>query len=414
MHSIQKLASFQGVNMMNNSRKITKKSIKFHKMAFACGIIGVVVLNIAAWLCVDFCDWYVKYIFPLWLNTYARLTSIVPVSVGEIMLVLAVVITVFGIGFFIWNMIQKNRYRTVLRYFGTVYAWIVLIVCYIMTLNCFILYHTTDFAEKYLVKREEESMVVDLSENAVMQVPNEQQCYTRQNLAVLRNFIVERCNTLALEIARDDNGDAVYNGDLIAVAKQAMIKLGEEYDLLSGFYVTPKYLTCSEFFSQQYIMGYYFPFSLEANINSVMYITNVAPTVCHELAHTKGFIYEDDANMIGFLACIRSDDPFLQYCGYLSVLNYVNNDFYDSINRDKNLYTEHIRISDLVADDNIFLTREDWQTVEKRAVIKTATVKKVSNALMETTLKLNGVEEGMQQYGEVVTQLLQYYDGELF
>ena len=173
MHSIQRLASFQGVNMMNNSRKITKKSIKFHKMAFACGIIGVVVLNIAAWLCVDFCDWYVKYIFPLWLNTYARLTSIVPVSVGEIMLVLAVVITVFGIGFFIWNMIQKNRYRTVLRYFGTVYAWIVLIVCYIMTLNCFILYHTTDFAEKYLVKREEESMVVDLSENAVMQVPND-------------------------------------------------------------------------------------------------------------------------------------------------------------------------------------------------------------------------------------------------
>ena len=46
--------------------------------------------------------------------------------------------------------------------------------------------------------------------------------YTRQNLAVLRNFIVERCNTLALEIARDDNGDAVYNGDLIAAAKQAV------------------------------------------------------------------------------------------------------------------------------------------------------------------------------------------------
>ena len=52
--------------------------------------------------------------------------------------------------------------------------------------------------------------------------------------------------------------------------------------------------------------------------------------------------------------------------------------------------------------------------MQKRAVIKTATLKKVSNALMETTLKLNGVEEGMQQYGEVVTQLLQYYDGELF
>ena len=28
--------------------------------------------------------------------------------------------------------------------------------------------------------------------------------------------------------------------------------------------------------------------------------------------------------MIGFLACINSDDPFLQYCGYLSVLRVMS------------------------------------------------------------------------------------------
>ena len=145
-----------------------------------------------------------------------------------------------------------------------------------------------------------------------------------------------------------------------------------------------------------------------------MHITNIAPTACHELAHTKGFIYEDDANMIGFLACINSDDTFLQYCGYLSVLNYVNNEFYDSINRNTSVYRSHVRISDTVADDNVFLTRESWQTVEKKAVIKTSTVKKVSNRLMETSLKLNGVEEGMLQYNGVVGLLLDYYDGELY
>ena len=170
----------------------------------------------------------------------------------------------------------------------------------------------------------------------------------------------------------------------------------------------------SDFFSQQYIMGYYFPFSMEANINSMMYITNVAPTVCHELAHTKGFIYEDDANMIGYLACINSDDLFLQYCGYLSVLSYVNNDFLDSIGKNQSVYKSHVRISDGVADDNIFLTRETWQTVEKTAIVKTSTVKKVSDTLMDTTLKLNGVEEGMLQYNNVVGLLLIYYDGELY
>ena len=191
-----------------------------------------------------------------------------------------------------------------------------------------------------------------------------------------------------------------------------METMGQQYDRLSGYYVTPKYLKCSEFFSQQYIMGYYFPFSMEANINSVMYITNVAPTVCHELAHTNGFIFENDANMIGYLACIQSDDTFLQYCGYLSVLNYVNNDFYKSVN--KSTYKKHVRISDRVADDNVFLTREDWQAVEKTAVVKTSTVKKVSNNFLNTNLKLNGVDEGIQQYNEVVNLLLDYYDGILY
>lgn len=238
--------------------------------------------------------------------------------------------------------------------------------------------------------------------------------YTKRELAILRDYIVEKCNTLEKDIVHDDSGAAYYKGDLIEASKQAMRSLGEEYDQLAGFYVTPKYLSCSEFFSQQYIMGYYFPFSLEANINSVMYITNVAPTVCHELAHTKGFIYEDDANMIGFLACVQSDDPFLQYCGYLSVLNYVNNDFYDSIEGDLSVYKKHIRINDAVADDNIFLTREEWQTVEKKAVIKTSTVKSVSSTLMDTTLKLNGVQEGVLQYNNVVGLLLEYYDGVLY
>jgi hypothetical protein len=73
-----------------------------------------------------------------------------------------------------------------------------------------------------------------------------------------------------------------------------------------------------------------------------------------------------------------------------------------------------VRISDQVADDNIFLTRETWQVVEKKAVVKTATVKKVSTTLMDTSLKLNGVEEGVLAYDGVVGLLLQYYDGELY
>lgn len=385
---------------------------KISKIIYIIGMLGVIMLNYLAWRSREFCDWYIDHIFPVWLNTYARLTSALSISVGEIMLILAVGITAFGIGFFIYNLIRRGKYTTGLLKYGRTYAWIVLVVGYVMTLNCFILYHATGFAQKYMVK-ETGIMVVDMSDTAVVEVDTKgKSAYTKKNLVTLRDYLVEQCNTLADQIDRDEQGTAVYSGDLIAESVHAMETMGQQYDRLSGYYVTPKYLKCSEFFSQQYIMGYYFPFSMEANINSVMYITNVAPTVCHELAHTKGFIFENDANMIGYLACIQSDDTFLQYCGYLSVLNYVNNDFYKSVN--KSTYKKHVRISDRVADDNVFLTREDWQAVEKTAVVKTSTVKKVSNNFLNTNLKLNGVDEGIQQYNEVVNLLLDYYDGILY
>lgn len=394
--------------------EVGKRKRSFGTIFYIIGIAGVIALNLLAWLRVDFCDWYIDHIFPIWLNTYARLTSIAPISIGEIMLILAVGITVFGISFFIYNLIRKGKYKKAVKKFGIAYAWLALVVLYIMTLNCFLLYHATGFADKYMVK-ESGTMVADMDNTAVVEVATQNKAvYTKKNLATLRDYLVEQCNTLAEEIEHDENGKAVYDGDLIAESVKAMHKMGEKYDRLDGFYVSPKYLSCSEFFSQQYIMGYYFPFSMEANINSVMYVTNVAPTVCHELAHTKGFIYENDANMIGYLACINSDDQFLQYCGYLSVLNYVNNDFYDSIGKNKNAYKRHVRISDTVAGDNIFLTKEDWEAVEQKAVVKTETVKKVSNSLMDVSLKMNGVEEGVQQYHEVVNLLLDYYDGILY
>ena len=397
---------------MDKNGKNTNQKVKMHKIMFAAGVAGVAGLNIASWQSVTFSDWYIKTIFPIWLNTYARLTSKLPFSVGEIMLILAVAITLSGILFGLVNLICRKRFQRAVCGFGKFYAWTVLAVCYVMTLNCFILYHSSSFAEKYLVKDlEDKIMVVSNSEHAVTQAGKK---YTKRELAVLRDYIVERCNELEKQMVHDDHGDLYYDGDLIEASRQAMMNLGEEYDQLAGFYVTPKYLSFSEFFSQQYIMGYYFPFSMEANINSIMYITNVAPTVCHELAHTKGFIYEDDANMIGFLACINSDDPFLQYCGYLSVLSYVNSDFYESLGKNQSAYQRHVRIRDAVADDNIILTREEWQAVEKKAVVKTSTVKKVSNKLMDTTLKLNGVEEGVLQYNNFVGLLLQYYDGELY
>lgn len=150
---------------------------------------------------------------------------------------------------------------------------------------------------------------------------------------------------------------------------------------------------------------------MEVNYNKLMHEINRPATICHEYAHLKGFMYEEEANMIGFLACIHSSDLTFQYSGYLSVLNYIDNEFYKAIGKNKEIYLSHVNISPRVRKENIFLEKDAWEKVEARAVISTEVVDKVSDKLSETSMVLNGVEDGTFSYTRVVGLLLHYYDG---
>lgn len=123
-------------------------------------------------------------------------------------------------------------------------------------------------------------------------------------------------------------------------------------------------------------MGYYFPFSMEANYNDLMYVVNKPATMCHELSHLKGFILEDEANFIGYLACVDSTEPLFQYSAYLSVIAFLDNDFYDAVGEVE--YWKHPAISVQVKKDDIFLTEEAWEQVEGTSVLDTDTVQQAS------------------------------------
>ncbi len=400
-----------------------------HVIIPAAAVIATAFLNVLAWNSVEFCDWYIKNIFPIWGETYGRLMSRASISVGEIMIVLALILVamaiVLGLVAVIFASIRvcaRHRRRVTgeqdlagsdircrrrdageqdlagsryMRFYGAYIRGlicIVSVVCLVMTLNCYMLYHSSTFEQRYL----EEYLIGDHE-------------YTVEELGQLRDFVVTRANEYSKLVERDENGLIVYDGDMGATAIEAMKSLSEDYPELGGFYTTPKPFAASEFFSQQYMKGYYFPFSMEANYNDVMYIVSKPATMCHELSHTKGFIREDEANMISFLACVHSDDPLFVYSGYMSVLNYIDNDFKKSIGNDMSTYNQHVRIRKRVKLDNVFLTDDAWEKVEQKAVISTETVKKASHTFVETNLKANGVEQGAAVYCEVVGLLMDYY-----
>ena len=343
-------------------------------------LIGSAIFNVAAWMSRSFSDYYTDNIFPKLTSIYGRFTSLFRVSVGERLLVLLPVLLIL----FVISLFIKKKFASEYR---RVLALVLSVVVAVMSLNCFVLYHCTPLT---------------IAEGSDQQIR-----YTLEDLENLRDYLVTTCNELAEQMPRDAGGNVIYNGDMNTVAKEAMAGIAGDYKRMDGFYVTPKALTFSGFMSQQYMQGYYFPFSMEANYNDLMYIMNKPFTMCHELAHTHGYIYEDEANFLGFYACIHSDDVFFRYSGYLGVLTYVNNDYYKAVSKD--VYKSHVAISDLVKYDEQFLTDEAWEIVEKNAIFNTKTVKKAADTFIDTNLKVNGVSSGKVSYTHVVSLLLDYY-----
>ena len=402
-------------------------------------VAAIILLNVLAWNSAAFCDWYIAHIFPIWVNTYGRLTGIFPFSVGEWLIVAGLLLVAAALligvicGFFGLVRLGKyvrfhmaggkaertassrnGRFFRIARCYYRFFSWTLLAVCLIMTLNCLILYHASTFSAHYFGE--------------------DDGSYTSVELVILYNMVAEKCNDLAEQIRRSDEGDAVYvspdgteicvrdaegwSGGLAHMADEAgelMAQLGERYPQLAGWYPRPKAMLFSDFMCQQYMQGYYFPFSMEANYNDVMHILNIPSTMCHELAHLRGYIYEDEANFISYLACVESENVFFQYAGYLSVLNYLYNDVYKLWKTNPEAYEETVAvvqpaaISEQVWKDNIFVSDQEWDRINGKALIDTEIIDAAADVFVDTNLKVTGVSDGKISYNRVVRLLLQYY-----
>lgn len=71
------------------------------------------------------------------------------------------------------------------------------------------------------------------------------------------------------------------------------------------------------------IEGIFSPFTMEVNYNNDMTPFLVPYTTCHELAHFKGYMKEEDAGFIAYRACRNSPSLVFQYSGLFHALTYT-------------------------------------------------------------------------------------------
>ena len=343
----------------------------------------------------NWCDVYAKYANPVIVAVFARIMNVFKFSVGEIMIVSGIVLAL-AVPFISAAAVflrKKKRYMKFYKRYMVFISYVLVILAAVMTLNMGIYYHTAPLDGNY---------------NA------EYRQYTVDELEKLRNHVVNMCNTYSDFVNRDEDGRIVYEGDIMALSKKAIKNIGSIYPRLNGYYPDVKPMMFSSLMTQGYMAGYYFPYSMEANVNSRMYVTNYPYTYCHELSHLHGYMPEDEANFIAFLACAGSEDVFIRYSGYLGVINYINRAYLESINYDLDRYMSQEQLKDIVYEDNTFVLKEVFDEIEEASPVTTEQMDKLSTSFTNATLNANGVSDGMASYGRVVDLLLQYYDGYLY
>lgn len=344
-------------------------------------------LTVAGRLSTSFADFYADFIFPFISTPYAFLSGLLPVSLGEIMIIAVLLVLSIGIPLMVILLIfaKKTRKKTAAISL-TASLWILSFVCMTESLNCFTLYGCTRFSERFFTASEHDN----------------------EELKELYALLINECNELAVQVPRDEKNRFKINIDTVNECKKAMKKASEKYPQLKGYYPKPKPIMFSFFMSQTSTSGMYFPFSMEATFNNDMLPEIMPEVICHEYAHLKGFMQEDEANFISFIATLGSDEPQVRYSGYLDALEYVHNQIYE--NEIISGYELTNMISPEVQNDWFrFLPDNYWEENAEKELISTETVETVYDTASDTSMKLNGVTDGVKSYSRMVNLLLDYY-----
>lgn len=348
------------------------------------GLLSIVILAISLCLLLlaeisdGFGQWYSEKCYAVLVAVFGRIYSIFPFSVSEIGLYIVGIVIGITLVKFVVKLVRKKPIKgEVLRAFMNV-TMAVSILFFIFTVSCGINYKRTSFSEQNEMKVE---------------------AYTTMDLRKLCERLTQEVNQWSEEVSRNEKGLAVPTSEDKENAREAMMALGVTYEDLKGYYPKPKGLLFPEILSYQSLSGIYSPFTIEANYNSAMTPYNIPFVQCHELSHLRGFMQEEEANFIAYLACKESKEPFFQYSGSLlgwlystNVLATVDPEGYEAIK------------GELLPEVNADLEENSrfWNQYE-------GVISEVSNQVNDTYLKANGQNDGVESYDRMVDLLVAYY-----
>jgi len=145
-------------------------------------------------------------------------------------------------------------------------------------------------------------------------------------------------------------------------------------------------------------LGYYNPFTGEAQVNTS--VPDFVPpyTTCHEIAHQVGYGSESEANFVGYLAAKASGNPVLQYSTYADLFSYANGELFV---RDSAAARSNFRALDTIV-------KQDYRKYRKFLLSYKNPVEPLIRLFYGEYLKANNQPKGIETYDEVIAWLIAY------
>lgn len=146
-------------------------------------------------------------------------------------------------------------------------------------------------------------------------------------------------------------------------------------------------------------LGYYNPFTGEAQVNMQAPDFIIPFTACHEIGHQLGFASESEASFVGYLAIQSGHSPLFRYSVYFDLFAFANGEL--SV-RDSVAARQNIKLLDTAVKKDIATYRQYLKKYQNP-------LSPFLSQLYGDYLKVHNQPKGIQSYDEVVAWMVAYY-----
>ncbi|WP_295655220.1 DUF3810 domain-containing protein [uncultured Mucilaginibacter sp.] len=221
--------------------------------------------------------------------------------------------------------------------------------------------------------------------------------YTLNDVKTITMMMIDSANSTRSRL--NDSDFKMDNAIIYQTAAQAIGALSKQSSNFTSY--SPKVKSSILTWASNYLgtAGYYDPFTGESQVNYQMPVFMKPVTATHELSHQMGFGAEDEADFVGFVAGVSSQDKLLRYSAY-----YLGTgEFMSALHRRDSVTYKSFKtcISPAVLHD--FKTENlYWKSFEGKAGT-------LSSIFYDHFLKANNQPHGLKTYNRMIRLTMAWY-----